>query len=144
MNRIARHPRRLRWPVVIVLGLASGSVAPAQQVRLRSTLKGHDGAVLSLAFSPGGKLLAAGGQTGSVKLWDVSNGKLKVTVRDASSRVVFSPGGKLLASASDDNTVKLWEVGTGKEETTFKGHKEEVTGLAFSPDGTKGRPRPNG
>ncbi len=40
----------------------------------------------------------------------------------------------LIATASSDNTVKLWNL-KGKEIKTFKGHKNYVLSVNFSPDG---------
>ena len=40
-----------------------------------------------------------------------------------------------LISGSRDKTVKLWETETGKSLRTFQGHNEEVSSVAFSPDG---------
>jgi hypothetical protein len=41
----------------------------------------------------------------------------------------------VLASASYDKTIKLWEAGTGAALQTLKSHLDEVTAVAFSPDG---------
>jgi WD40 repeat protein len=38
---------------------------------LKRPLKGHEGLVHSIAFSPDGKTLASGGADGMVKLWVV-------------------------------------------------------------------------
>ena len=38
-------------------------------------------------------------------------------------------------SGSGDKTIKLWDIETGKEIRTFEGHKDEVSSVAFSPDG---------
>jgi predicted NACHT family NTPase len=76
--------------------------------------------VWSVAFSPDGKTLASGSgdfaKTGEIKLWDVSTGKKKTTLKGHTFDVLsvaFSPDGKTLASGSGDGTIKLWDVTTG-------------------------------
>ena len=67
--------------------------------------------VISVAFSPDGKLLlAAGSIYPTVTLWDVASGQEVGTLdTGAVSCVAFSPDGKLLASVSG-NEVTLSEV----------------------------------
>ncbi|WP_399067977.1 WD40 repeat domain-containing protein, partial [Streptomyces winkii] len=43
--------------------------------------------------------------------------------------------GDSLATGSDDGTARLWGVESGKVRATFKGHKDGVSSVAFSPDG---------
>jgi WD40 repeat protein len=38
-------------------------------------------------------------------------------------------------TGSQDDTVKLWDAQTGKEILSLAGHTQEVTSVAFSPDG---------
>ncbi len=89
------------------------------------TLKGHTGAVCSVAFSPDGKRLASASRDETVKVWDAATGQEILTLKghtgDVSS-VAFSPDGQRLASASCDKTVKVWDAGTGQETLTLKGH----------------------
>lgn len=40
-------------------------------------------------------------------------------------------------TGSGDNNAKLWEAQSGRELKTFAGHRESVSSVAFSPDGTK-------
>jgi WD40 repeat protein len=58
--------------------------------------------VLSVAFSPDGRLLASGSwDDGTIKLWDVATGSLVRTLSGhtgAVNSVAFSPDGRLLAS----------------------------------------------
>jgi WD40 repeat protein len=100
---------------------------------------GHKEAVLCLAYSPHGQLLATGGLDRRIYLWDLSDpdkGKrILIGHADAVSCLAFSPDGRTLASGAWDRTVRLWHVATGQELTTLEGHGGRVHCLAFSPDG---------
>jgi len=45
--------------------------------------------------------------------------------------------GKKVVSGSDDSTVRVWDIATGQADQTLTGHSDEVTSVAFSPDGKK-------
>jgi len=107
-------------------------------IREKNRLEGHTSAVNSVAFSPDGKTLASASWDNTIKLWNISTGKLISTFighTDAVSSVAFSPDGKTLASASLDKTIILWNISTGKPISTLTGHTGAVWGVAFSPDG---------
>jgi len=72
---------------------------------------------LSICFSHNGKILAQGSKDHTIKLWDVSSGKLSKKLSGHTSGITslsFSSDGRYLASGSDDNYFKLWQVNTGK------------------------------
>jgi len=100
--------------------------------------------VLSLAFSPDGKLLAAGGgeasRSGQLTLWNVADGTLVRQFPDAHSDTVygieFSSDGKLLASAAADKFVKVFDVTTGAFVRAFEGHTHHVMDVSWKGDGT--------
>jgi len=133
-------------PVETTVRIDSGGVwpdcpPPATPIRviLFRALRDHAAAVLSVAFSPDGNLLASGSRDGAVKLWEVAGGREVNTLRGYAgmvSSVVFSPDGSLLASAASDQTIKLWEVADGREVNTLRGHTNAVLSVAFSPDGS--------
>src|SRR5262249_23477131 len=93
----------------------------------------------SLAFAPGGALLASGGREGTVTLRDANTGNTALTLKGHAgyvSSVAFSPGGgRRLVSGSRDGTVKVWDTSNGQETLTLKGHTDWVQSVAFSPDG---------
>ena len=108
----------------------------------------HDGSLLqtlqagsssyTLAFSPNGGILASGHKDGTIRLWQISDGRLFQTLKGHSGSVesvVFSADGQLLASGSDDKTVRLWRVSDGTSLQTFKGHTVLVSSVTFTPDG---------
>src|SRR5262245_58669289 len=97
-----------RWPdpeteVVRVSDAATG-------VRLRE-LRGHSGAVWTVAFAPDGKTLASGGSDRKIRLWDVAAWReiRALECESSGSRcLAFAPDGATLASGHPDGAVRLW------------------------------------
>jgi RNA polymerase sigma factor (sigma-70 family) len=119
------------------VGLPDPAGKAADDERVQATLTGHTGAVLALAYSPKGKLLATGSADKTVRLWDVRTRKEVVALRGHAGEVLavaFAPDGRLVVSASADKTVKLWDPATGKERASLQ-HPDAATCVAFSPDG---------
>ena len=101
---------------------------------------GHKGKILTMAFSPDGKMLASAGDDDGIKLWDVETGKELRTFyghKQTVNCIAFSPDGKKIASASNDFTVKIWDVMTGRELVPEMTHLNIVYTVAFSNDGKK-------
>ena len=96
------------------------------------------------AYSPDGRYLAVAcgaileENQGSVKVWDVTAGRLLHTLEGHNKvvwGVAFSPDGKRIASAGFDHEVKLWDPATGQETLTLHGHTDNAIAVSFSPDG---------
>jgi RNA polymerase sigma factor (sigma-70 family) len=119
-----------------------------------SSLKGHRGEVLCLAFTPDGKQLLSGSGTilpatpegattdeNTIKVWDVQSGKEvralgKLPYRPESLAV--SANGKLAASNViylDNTGLPLWDLAAGKEVRRLGPMDGNPSQVAFSPDG---------
>src|SRR5205823_9012744 len=107
------------------------------------------GVVASVAFTPDGKRVVAGGCGVGVKR---RQARQEVKVCAAHTRqetrtlqghagpvmsVAFSADGKRIASGSGDKTVKVWDAHTGQEQLTLMGHCRRVYSVAFSADGKR-------
>ena len=70
--------------------------------------------VFSVAYSPDGRWLAAGGGPGVVKIWDAATGTHLTTldhpIVDGIESIAFSPDGQWLAAGGDDDTARLWHL----------------------------------
>jgi WD40 repeat protein/predicted Ser/Thr protein kinase len=110
--------------------------------------------VASVAFSPGGKVLATASEENAdepsasdrhsaqsewwtVKLWDPAAGRELLTLPGKQrllSCLAFSPDGQTLVTNHGEE-VRLWDVPTGQLRQTLTGHGGVVRCAAFSPDG---------
>ena len=99
----------------------------------------------AVTFSPDGQLIVGVGHN-KVRIWDRGTEK---PLHSCSKKmdpiqgffdwlcldaVAFSPDGQILAM-NEDNNIAFWNADTGQRLHELSGHKEEVTSLAFSPDG---------
>ena len=101
--------------------------------------------VLSLAFSPDGKLLATGGgdpsRSGELILWNVDTKTIVKQFIDAHSDTVFaidfSRDGKQFVSGAADKFVKQFDVESGKLVRSFEGHTHHVLGVTWKADSSR-------
>ncbi|MCX4719235.1 hypothetical protein OG818_41675 [Streptomyces virginiae] len=108
------------------------------------SLATHDDVVTSLAFDPGGHLLASAGWDGTARLWQVTGGRAlwPLSVLHGHTKfvrcVAFSPDGRTLVTAAEDGTVRVWDVSDPRRPRTasvITPEGGEVAGAAFGPDG---------
>jgi WD40 repeat protein len=113
--------------------LPPGAIARLGTIRFR-----HGMSAQSVAYSPDGKTLAAGG-FGVVSLWDALAGKEVRRLTTSNGwlySVAVSPDGRHVVAGSG-STVTLWGRATGKEVRTLSGHTNVIHVVAFSRDGKR-------
>ena len=99
----------------------------------------HEGSsdtrVVSVAFSPDGKILAA--VSSVLGLWNVVTKQRIASLRGGGQpySVAFSSDGTL-ATGLWNGTVELWDVVNREQIDTLSGHTRWVRSVSFSPDGT--------
>jgi WD40 repeat protein len=95
-------------------------------------------------FSPDGKCLVTAGRGdghGVFQVWDIRTGMSVLLRADDDKQSTFyciaiNSTGKIIATGGPpDMGIKLWDFATGQFVRQFKGHKDEIDSLSFSPDG---------
>jgi WD40 repeat protein len=121
---------------------------PVQKQSLRTiAAEGHVEGIFCVAFSPGGKRVASGGDEGEVFVWDTADWRPLLQLQAGPEQrrahtedvwgLAFSPDGKQLATASHDETVRIWDAENGMPLAVLRGHSFHVWGVAYSPDGKR-------
>jgi WD40 repeat protein len=90
-----------------------------------------DTRLYSLAFSPGGRMLAAGSSNG-IYLWDIAARKRVGYFEGGAMVVAFAPDGGSVVGAYSG--LSVWSVKTGKNLGRTPPDQRAVYGLAFTPD----------
>ncbi len=131
-----------------LLAAAAWRIAPTAQARyslleslvqpVRGILTSQSGVVTVLAYSPGGRTLAAGYQDGAIRLWDLVSHRLigAASVNAVPLALAFAGGGATLEVA-DSDAVGSWNL-ANQARIALRPLAGESNGdsVAFSSDGT--------
>ena len=93
--------------------------------------------VLAADISPDGRLVAFGGPTRTVQLFDSVSGLPVAEMKKHTDWILstaFSNDGLLLATGDRFGSLLVWEAATGKEFTALRGHTGSINALAWSAD----------
>ncbi|CAG7850026.1 SubName: Full=Related to WD40-repeat protein (Notchless protein) {ECO:0000313/EMBL:CCA75486.1} [Serendipita indica DSM 11827] len=108
---------------------------------LPRVLRGHEGSVNAIAFSPDGSRVVSCSDDQTIRLWYADTGEqVGRPLRghsDLVRAVAFSPDGSQVVSGSEDDTIRLWDANTGEQVgESLRGHSDSVFAVAFSPGGS--------
>ncbi len=106
----------------------------------RTMLDEGAGPVRFLAWSRDGKSIVTGGNDGLVRLWDVGEREVRLTLgghKRPLRGLALAPKGNWVAAVSDDKAAHLraWNTTDGEERLAFKAPKGVFQAVAVSPDG---------
>ncbi|WBW75423.1 Ski complex subunit Rec14 [Schizosaccharomyces osmophilus] len=93
---------------------------------------------LCTAYSPNGRFIASGHQTGQLFLISTETGRLFHTLSGHTlplRSLAFSPGSSLLAAAGDSKMITVYDVVSGDQVGQLRGHSAWIFALAFNPVG---------
>jgi WD40 repeat protein len=103
-----------------------------------ATLRGHNGPVADVAYSPDGSRVASASADGTIRVWNAADGGEPVVLRGHGGPILavcFDPSSRFLASASEDGTAQIWNLAANDPPIVLSGHDSPVTGIAFGSDG---------
>jgi coronin-1B/1C/6 len=110
---------------------------------------GHKAAVLDVDFNPfNDTIIASASEDGTAKLWNIPEGGLTDTMRDAVQNLTghkrkvgtvnWNPtAANVLATSSTDYSVKLWDVEKGAAPNTVDGHGNIIQTVSWNYDGSQ-------
>ncbi|MGJ8530054.1 nSTAND1 domain-containing NTPase [Maritalea sp.] len=134
ITNLAAGPNNL-----MAIAAADGSIA-IRNMSTGDTLArriADDDPIKTLAFSPDGRIVAAGADSGKILLWSFREQSTRQLDKhfQAITKLFFSTDGTQLASLSHDKTTRIWNVTDGAQIATLPEQGGVPVSAAFSEDG---------
>jgi len=105
------------------------------------TLRGNQGPVLLVRYSPDGKSLVSTARPWMLRLWTLRDDGAEassIVLGNTTHAVVFSPDGLYMASVSSDGNIYIWDADSSHQTVSqpLPTQHGTVASVAISPDGT--------
>jgi len=119
---------------------SSGKLITVGEAKIWDTRDGHELLTIPYPafcarFNPDGEHVTTSGRDG-IRVWDRQTGELMLAFGDENTTgMALSADGKRIAAVTYGGAVTVWDASTGKELTTYRDETDELTCVAFSPDG---------
>ena len=105
-------------------------------------LRGHEGAVNDVVFSPSGQIVASAGADGTIRTWDMSDPAIPseaLREHDGPVYSVLFSGENRLISAGEDGRVLEWDLTNTANSPALLVHEEDaISAMDYVPDGPGG------
>ena len=125
---------------LLAVGCRDGAILLVDTLTLGvKRLRGAEGWVAGLAFSPDGDWLAVSGQDKTIHLWNVAEGRPRRSLIGHERSVwdlAYHPSGQWLASVGKDNSLRVWDLASGKEHMRIADPGVVLMAVAYSSDGS--------
>merc|ERR1719507_2964509 len=97
-------------------------------------LEGHTDHIYSIKFNGSGELICTGSLDKSIRVWEVTTGRLVRRV-DCGSPVIATIfiNEDTVVSGCSDGRIQQWSVDQAEADLDLKGHSRDVTSLDFQP-----------
>lgn len=119
-----------------------------EQQALVARLGGQEHYPAALQFTPGGRYLISGGRDQTIRVWEMASGQAVHALRGHTRPIGcldLSPDGRTIVSgggvvsipieSATPRKLRFWDLTTGAQIGELSGHGEDVTAVAFTPDG---------